>query len=172
VADSNANVTSSSNPKALAAIVEDLVPDTKRPPYGILVGAAADVSAQALSAFHARALELGIAEHHCWSRSVIEDRLYLPENDHLSVCLPSASPFRPGDGSVAATIRAGVTLKKQLPKLLEKDENSEHDRTFLLLRDRRTRAIHGSRRRPSPEGVDGRPPRLATKPWTTLRHRP
>jgi hypothetical protein len=122
------------HPKAIVEIVDELVPDPKRAPYGILIAAAADISAEAFSAFHARAAALGVSEHHFWSRSVIEDRLYRPEHDHLLFAYFGIS-IQARRRSMAATIRSQVALKKQLRGLLEKEEDGHAERTYLLLRD-------------------------------------
>jgi hypothetical protein len=70
-------------PKDLRTIVSEAVPSNARAPYGLIIAAACDVSADALAAFREAAVAGGVVESHMWSNAHLEDDLFRPENDHL-----------------------------------------------------------------------------------------
>jgi len=70
-------------PTAIRAIVKETVPSAEGAPYGLVIAAACDVSAQTLAAFREEQINLGITEGHLWSKAHLEDLLFRPENDHL-----------------------------------------------------------------------------------------
>jgi hypothetical protein len=70
-------------PADLRTIVSEAVPSGGPPPYGLIIAAACDVSADALAAFRETAVERGVVESHMWSNAHLEDALFRPDNDHL-----------------------------------------------------------------------------------------
>lgn len=70
-------------PKLIAEIVAETIPDGSDPPYGIIIAAACDVSAESMAAFRSEAATRGTTEAHLWTRAHLEDLLFLPEHDHL-----------------------------------------------------------------------------------------
>ncbi len=71
------------SPSDVRAAVAETVAGETAPPHGILLVAACDVSAEGFAAFHEEAASHGAVEHHLWTRSIIEEQLFRPENDHL-----------------------------------------------------------------------------------------
>lgn len=74
-------------PKLIKENVEELLDETADPPYGLVVAAACDMSSKTLSAFRQEAFAHGVKEAHAWAKAHIEDMLFRPNQDHLTVRL-------------------------------------------------------------------------------------
>lgn len=78
-------------PKLMREVVGEAVPDPERPPYGLIIAAACDVSAKAIAAFHDERIKRGVREAHLWTKAHLEDLLFQPDNDHLLFAYSRAS---------------------------------------------------------------------------------
>lgn len=70
-------------PNEIRGIVRETIEGVGYTPYGLIIAAACDVSAETMSAFHDEAISLGVTDHRLWTRSHLEDMLFQPENDNL-----------------------------------------------------------------------------------------
>lgn len=123
-------------PADLRGIVEDAVPTDRPPPYGLVVAAACDVSADALAALREAALARGIVEAHMWSNAHLEDALFQPENDHLLFAYFGISIAAKRRAQVAE-LRAILALKRKLRAAIDSDKEDKNRglRQNLIVRD-------------------------------------
>ena len=108
------------SPKAIRAVVHEVVPDPKKPPHGVVVAAACNFSSAAILAFHEEAKQIGVTESHLWSKAKLEDLLFRPENDHLLFAYFGIS-LRTNRQSDLAAIRHAMTVKKKLLSAVGED---------------------------------------------------
>jgi hypothetical protein len=99
--------------------------------YGFILAAAADFSKKARDAFRAAIAETSVREAHMWGKAELEDKLFLPENDHLlfAYCGISLSLRR---RSVGAKIARALAIKRKLMKVIPLREGTGRR---VLLRD-------------------------------------
>lgn len=123
-------------PADLRTIVADAVPDDKPPPYGLVVAAACDVSADALAALREEALARGVVETQMWSSAHLEDALFRPENDHLLFAYFDISIATKRRAKVAE-LRAMLALKRKVRSAVRaKDEDANRElRQTVVVRD-------------------------------------
>ena len=107
-------------PKAIRAVVHEVVPDLKEPPHGLVIAAACNFTADAILAFHEEAAKVGVTESHLWSKAKLEDLLFRPENDHLLFAYFGIS-LRTKRQSELAAIRHAMTVKKKLLSAVGED---------------------------------------------------
>lgn len=100
-------------PADLTTIVTEAVPPDSPPPYGLVVAAACDVSANALAAFREAAIARGVIESHMWSNAHLEDALFQTENDHLLFAYFGISIATKRRAQVAE-VRAVLALKRKI----------------------------------------------------------
>lgn len=135
-------------PADLKAIVEEAVPDVADAPYGLIVAAACDVSADGMAAFRGAALERGIIESHLWTNAHLEDLLFLPENDHLLFAYFGISIVT-RRRSQLAPIRADIGLKRKLVAALDDKDLQEFLHQEAVVRDVDASSF------PDPTGLNG-----------------
>ena len=121
-------------PKLMREIVEETVPDAKQAPYGIVVAAACDVSAETIAALREEALARGVMEAHPWTKAHLEDLLFRPENGHILFAYFGIS-LGIQRRSQLQRIRELITIKRKLLRAFGK--SSVTDRIFedVLVRD-------------------------------------
>ena len=115
-------------------IVADTIPDAEQAPYGLIVAAACDVSAQTMAAFREETVTRGVVEGHLWTKARLEDLLFLPENDDLlfayfgiSLGIRRRSQLR--------RIREFITLKRKLLRAFGEKSISGTLMQDVLIRD-------------------------------------
>lgn len=122
-------------PADLKAIVEDEVPTDGPPPYGLVVAAACNVSADALAALRAASMDRGVVETHMWSNAHLEDALFLPEHDHLLFAYFGISITTKRRAQLAE-LRAILALKRKIRAVIDKDGDKTRGlRQALVVRD-------------------------------------
>src|SRR5205823_1836030 len=70
-------------PTLMREIVKEVVPHPASAPYGLIIAAACDVSAQTMADFHDERVKRSVSEGILWTKAHLEDLLFRPENDHL-----------------------------------------------------------------------------------------
>ncbi|MDA4131994.1 MAG: restriction endonuclease [Thaumarchaeota archaeon] len=108
------------SPKAIRTVVHEVVPDPKKPPYGLVIAAACNFTSDAILAFHEEARNVGVAESHLWSKAKLEDLLFRPENDHLLFAYFGIS-LRTKRQSELAAIRHAMAVKRKLLSAVGED---------------------------------------------------
>jgi hypothetical protein len=122
------------NPKLMRSIVAETVPEPMRGPYGLIVAAACDVSAQSIAAFHDERLKRGVLEGHLWTKAHLEDLLFRPENDHLLFAYFGIS-LGAKRRSQLQQIQSMITVKRKLLRALKKDSIQNLHNDNILIRD-------------------------------------
>jgi hypothetical protein len=123
-------------PADLRTIVGEAVPADGPAPYGLIVAAACDVSADALAALREEALARGVVETQMWSNAHLEDALFRPENDSLLFAYFDISIATKRRAQVAE-LRSVLALKQKIRGVLE-DKNEDHNRGLrqqIVVRD-------------------------------------
>lgn len=143
-------------PKKLLGYVDDIVLADGENLYGIVLVAACDFSKTARDRFAAKCRERGIEEWHLWGKAELEDRLFLPQNDHLLFAYFGIS-LAIRRRSQRTEIRAKLAMKRKAARLLK---NHEHD--YLLLRPAQTPTY--------PHAVGVRDPVTGQTPWLVRRY--
>jgi Restriction endonuclease len=121
-------------PKFVRGVVTEAVPDPSRAPYGLIVAAACDVSAQAITAFHEERLSRGVREGHLWTKAHLEDLLFLPENDHLLFAYFGIS-LGTRRKSQLQQLQAMITLKRKLLRAYKKESLHSVHREDVVIHD-------------------------------------
>lgn len=123
-------------PADLRTIVEEAVATDRPPPYGLVIAAACDVSADALAAFREEALKRGVVETKMWSNAHLEDALFRPENDHLLFAYFDISLTTKRRAQLAE-LRAMLALKRKIRSIVsDKDDDSNRElRQAIVVRD-------------------------------------
>jgi len=121
-------------PKPMREIVADTIPDAEQAPYGLIVAAACDVSAQTMAAFREEAVTRGVVEGHLWTKAHLEDLLFLPENDDLLFAYFGIS-LGIRRRSQLQRIRESITLKRKLLRAFGQKSISERLMQDVLIRD-------------------------------------
>lgn len=120
-------------PKQMTDIVREVVPDSSKPPYGIIIAAPCNISDKSYTAFHNARIELGVKEGHIWSKSKLEDLLFAPENDHLLFVYFGIS-LTLKTKSLLTEVRNTLSIKRKLrraAKYVVEHKSGEH----FLVRD-------------------------------------
>jgi hypothetical protein len=121
-------------PKLMRNTVREAVRDMTHPPYGLIIAAACDVSAQTMAAFHDERVKLGVREGHLWVRAHLEDMLFRPENDNLLFAyfgLSLGSRRR----SALSKIQAALTVKRKLLRAYKAESLESLRNEDVLIRD-------------------------------------
>lgn len=98
-------------PTDIKKILEDV--DTKNPPYGYILAAAANFSKKAYDTLHSELRAKGVMEFYLWGKAELETMLYLPKNDRVLFTffgISNVSRRR----SRATEIRFGVVNKNRI----------------------------------------------------------
>jgi hypothetical protein len=104
----------------MRTIVRETVLDPSTPPYGLVVAAACDVSAQTMAAFRDEARKCHVQEAHLWTKAQLEDMLFRPEWDNLlfayfGISLGTRRRAR------LQEVRSRIALKRKLLRALKWD---------------------------------------------------
>jgi hypothetical protein len=91
------------------------------PLYGVIFAAACDFSKKARDAFDAACRERGFSEAHLWGRGEIEDKLFLPKNDHLLFAYFGISLVI-RRRSLQSQLRAIAATKKSVRRVLKSQQ--------------------------------------------------
>jgi hypothetical protein len=121
-------------PKLIREIVAATIPDPEQAPYGLIVAAACDVSAETLAAFRQEAHACGVVESHLWTKAHLEDLLFLPENDHLLFAYFGIS-LGIRRRSELQRIRGSIILKRKLLRAFGQSSIRETLLQDVLIRD-------------------------------------
>ncbi|MHB1134326.1 MAG: hypothetical protein ACYC4L_18300 [Chloroflexota bacterium] len=121
-------------PKLMREIVTETVPDGTQVPYGLIIAAACDVSADTMAAFREEATRLGVTEAHLWTKAHLEDLLFLPDNDHLLFAYFGIS-LQVRRRSQLREIRDRITLKRRIMKALNVSSVAEQFLADAVVRD-------------------------------------
>ncbi len=146
-------------PKLMREIVAETIPDPTQLPYGLIVAAACDVSAETMAAFREEARARGVSESHLWTKAHLEDFLFLPENDHLLFAYFGIS-LTIRRRSEVQRVREHVALKRKLLRAFKLSSTSGTPFTDVLIRDIADTAY------PVPEDVPGFET-MRCPPWHT-----
>lgn len=104
-------------PRAVKEIISDCIPEGGDPPFGYLLVASCDFSKKARDEFHIEAAKRGVNEAHIWGKAELEDRLFLPENDHLLFGYFNIS-FKVRRRTKQTELRSQLTMKRALVRTL------------------------------------------------------
>ncbi len=121
-------------PARVEQCVAESIPADAPPPYGFVLGTCADVSDAARRRFRDLMVARGVAEFFIWARGELEDRLFQPANDRLLFAYFGLS-LTHRRRSAAASIRSAVAVKKQIRRLIERDESHEESAVGVVLVD-------------------------------------
>lgn len=121
-------------PKLMRDIVAETVPDAEDVPYGVVVAAACDVSAETMAAFREECLARGIVESHLWTKAHLEDLLFRPENDGLLFAYFGIS-LTVRRRSRLQHIRDGLVIKRKLMRGLGVENVTDRLYQEILIRD-------------------------------------
>ena len=121
-------------PKRLVGIVNEVLPMASAMPYGFVVVAACDISKAARDAFRIEMVKRRIEEYAIWAKGELEDMLVLPKNDRLLFAYFNIS-LEPRRRTLATTLRAQISIKKQLLAEFDKRPDPILRGNYLLLRD-------------------------------------
>ena len=115
-------------------IVREVIPDGRQAPYGLIVAAACDVSAETISACREEALARGVTEAHLWTKAHLEDMLFQPDNDHLLFVYFGVS-LGVRRRSQVQRLRGFIALKRKLLRALALDSVQMTTHKDVLVRD-------------------------------------
>lgn len=104
-------------PSAARRIVRESIPDGSEPPYGFIVAASADFSLKTRTAFREAILQAGVQEFEIWGRAELEDKLFLPKNDHLLFAYFNIS-LQVRRRSLRTELRSRLSTKRALIRAL------------------------------------------------------
>lgn len=115
-------------------------------PYGYILAAACDFSKAARDAFRQVMVEREIEEYHLWGKAELEDKLFLPKNDHLLFAYFNIS-LQVRRRSMRTEVRSKLALKRKLIKTLGEIAGMHHEP--VLIRDPRDDAYPVLERAPN-----------------------
>ncbi len=121
-------------PKLMRQIVRETIPDGTTAPYGLVVAAACDVSARTIAAFREEAIARGATEFHLWTKAHLEDRLFLPEHDHLLFAYFGIS-LSMRRRSRLQDVRSHIALKRKLLRALKVESMNQLIHQAVVIRD-------------------------------------
>lgn len=104
-------------PSRMGKIIDESIRNKKEAPYGYLLIANCDFSKKTRDVFRNKLRKLGILEFELWGRAILEDKLYMPKNDHLLFAYFGISLVA-RRRSNTTRVRAKITTKNKLLKLL------------------------------------------------------
>ncbi|MGH2549337.1 MAG: hypothetical protein ACRDHN_08100 [Thermomicrobiales bacterium] len=120
------------------AQIEDIVKETLKPggevPYGYILAAPCDISADSMARARSVALTFGVQEVHLWTNGHIEDLLFLPQNDGLLFAYFNIS-LRMKRSSQLTVLRRTLALKAKLLKIFGMDEPGQVVRHRIVIHD-------------------------------------
>lgn len=118
-------------PTKLNGIVDDLLKPEGDTPYGVLVVASCDFSKKSRDIFRVRLLEAGVEEFFLWGKAELEDRLFMPQHDHLLWAYFGIS-IRIRRRSMKSQVSNRLTTKKRLVKALGEVDRYPEVQTVLI----------------------------------------
>lgn len=121
-------------PKLMRQIVQETVPDSNAAPYGLIVAAACDVSAETLATLREEAYARGVTEVHPWTKAHLEDMLFQPDNDHLLFAYFGLS-LRARRRSADQRLHDTIVMKNRIARALKITSFKEHFDGAVLIRD-------------------------------------
>jgi hypothetical protein len=121
-------------PKLVREVVGEAIPSPADAPYGLIVAVSCNVSADTLAAFHEERISRGVVEGHLWSKAHLEDRLFLPENDHLLFAYFGLS-LRVRTRSQLQRLRDRLAIKRKLLRALDGTSANRTYDVAMLIRD-------------------------------------
>jgi hypothetical protein len=121
-------------PTKIRKIVSSNLSGLADKPYGYMLVAACDFSKAARDAFREESIKHGVEEFYIWGKAEVEDRLYLPKNDHLLFAYFNVS-LQVRRRSLKTESRARLALKRKLTK--ELGEINYPNLVNILIRDPR-----------------------------------
>jgi hypothetical protein len=121
-------------PTLMREIVAETILDPANAPYGLIIAAACDVSAETLAVFREEAFARGVIEAHPWTKAHLEDKLFLSENDHLLFVYFGLS-LGIRRQSRLAQVRAAVTTKRKLMRALKQESANKKVLDDVLIHD-------------------------------------
>jgi len=121
-------------PKRIAEIVNETLPILDVMPFGFVLAVACDVSKAARDEFRNEMMKRSIEEFALWAKGELEDMLVLPKNDRLLFAYFNLS-LEPRRRSLTTSLRAQISIKKQLLTLFDKARDPVLRSEYLLLRD-------------------------------------
>lgn len=121
-------------PKQIREVVHEVVPDQTNAPYGLVVAAACNLTAEAILAFHEEAKKVGVQEAHFWSKAKLEDLLFQAENDHLLFAYFNIS-LRTKRRSELERVRHVMAVKRKLVSAFQADTLAALAHEDLVVRD-------------------------------------
>jgi len=122
-------------PNRIRKAIDESIGEGSASPHGFVLAVAADVSKRARDVFRREMVKRGVQEFQIWARGELEDMLFQAKNDRLLFAYFGLS-LQPRRRSLATELRAGITLKKQLTALFEK-QDAGYGEKLVLLRDAR-----------------------------------
>jgi len=121
-------------PTLMRDVVAETLIDLDSPPYGFVLAVACDVSADAMAAFREESLARGAREAHLWTKAHLEDKLFLPENDHLLFAYFGIS-LGVRRRSRLQRIRSEIAIKRKLMRAAEIEQLTHQSFKRVLVRD-------------------------------------
>ncbi len=121
-------------PTLMREVVAETVPDPENPPYGLIIAAACDVSADTLAVLRGEALARGVQEVHPWTKAHLEDMLFQPEHDHLLFAYFGIS-LSIRRQSRLTQLRSDLAIKRKLMRVIDQDSGRANFHADVLIRD-------------------------------------
>lgn len=121
-------------PTLMREIVGETIPDPSQAPYGLIIAAACDVSAETLAVLREEAFARGVSEAHPWTKAHLEDKLFQPQNDHLLFAYFGLS-ISIRRQSQLVQIRSNIVIKRKLMRALKQEITNQVFREDALIRD-------------------------------------
>jgi hypothetical protein len=121
-------------PKLMREVVAEAVTNPDEAPYGLIIAAACDVSAETMAVCREEALARGVIEVHLWTKAHLEDLLFLPENDHLLFAYFGIS-LGVRRRSQLQRLRETITLKRKILRAFKETSVHELRMKDALIRD-------------------------------------
>lgn len=117
-------------PARIRSIVTSNLSGLTDKPYGYMLVAACDFSKAARDAFREEVIKHGVEEFYIWGKAEVEDRLFLPKNDHLLFAYFNIS-LQVRRRSLKTETRSRLTLKRKLTNELG-DINRPNQKSVLI----------------------------------------
>ncbi len=121
-------------PKLMREIVAETSPDPAQPPYGLIVAAACDVSAETMAVFREETRARGVSESHLWTKAHLEDLLFLPDHDRLLFAYFGIS-LAIRRRSEVQRVREDIALKRKLLRAFKLTSTAGRLFADVLIRD-------------------------------------
>lgn len=126
-------------------VVDEIKLSPSEKPYGLIVAAPVDMSLATRRSFATAARQAGFEEFCLWGRGELEDQLYMPKNDHLLFAYFGIS-LQVRRRSARTELRAELTLKRQLARVLGGVDSEHHENVLLRTADNSRYPFVGERK--------------------------